>query len=893
MRPDHWIYTIPLRLRSLFRWAQADKELDDELRDHLARKTEEYVAQGMTQEEAHRRARLNLGGIEQTKEKCREARRVNWFQDLVQDLRFGLRVLRKSPGFTAVAILTLALGIGANTAMFTVVNAVLLRPLPYPEPDQIVRIALVYKGEFGMTEFSAKQFEFWKSHTEPFRYLTATADVGFNLTGGTTPQRIRAVRVSTEYFHVFGVHPAIGREFLPEEDQIGGPSVAILSYGLWIRDFGADPKIIGRKVALDGVPFTVIGVMPSGFQAMPPQAWAGRTGSSVDLWTTIGQVANSMGRGGNYDVIGRLRSEVSRQQADSYMATLARPYLQEFDPEDLSKLEGQVRFGVFPYSYMVTSDVRTPLLVLFGAVGLVLLIGCVNVANLQMSHAAARAREIALRSALGARRLRILRQLLTENLLLGLLGAACGLLLAYWGLHSLLALTPTDLPHAQKISLDRWPLGFTVVIAGLASILFGIAPTLQASRVNLNESLKESGGKGISRRYGLGSALVAVEVGLSLVLLVGSGLLIETFTNLLRASPGFDPHNVLSVPIWTTGTHYKSAGELANFYARALSDITTISGVESAGVIAGGLPLEHGGNSFIRVVGEKDSKGFSAEYREVTPDYFRTLGIPLSGGRFFTSGDSADTHKVVLVNETFARLHFPGRNPIGEHLSIDHAMREIVGVVGDSKTQLNEPTLPTFFVPIAQASLPTDQFFQAWFPTYVLVRTAQNQLSLTHAVESVLRAADPSLPIGQVRSMEDVLSLSIAFQRFLMTLMTIFAGLALVLACVGLYGVISYSVSRRRHEVGIRMALGATRRDILGAVVRQVLQVTLIGMATGLVAAFELSRLLRTMLFGVKPGDPATFIVVSLLLVTVTLLASFIPARRATKVDPMVALRYE
>jgi predicted permease len=882
MRPEHWLYTIPLRLRSLFRWAQADQEVDEELRDHLERKTEEYVAQGMTQEEAHRRARLDLGGIEQTKEKCRDARRLNWIQDFVQDLRFGLRVLRKAPGFTTVAVLTLALGIGATTAIFTVVNAVLLRPLPYPEPDRIVSIALLYKGQLGTTEFSAKQFEFWKAHSDLFQHLAATVNVGFNLGGVSTPERIKALRVSADYFQVFGVHPALGREFLPEEDRIGGPDVAILSHDLWVRDFGASPEVIGRKVTLDGAPFTVVGVTPSGFGAMSP----------VDLWTTIGQVASSMGSGGNYEVIARLKPTFSRGQAASYMATLAKPYLKEFAPEYLGEL-GNFRFAAFPYNYMLTSDVREPLAVLFGAVGLVLLIACVNVANIQMARASARTREVAVRAALGAARSRILRQLLTENLLLGLLGASGGLFLAYLGLSTFLPLVPADLPHAQSISLDTRAVAFTALVAILAGILFGIVPSFQTSRVNLDESLKESGARGISSRHRAGSALVAMEVGLSLVLLVGSGLLIKTFTNLLRTSPGFDPRDVLSVPIWTTGTRYKSAKEFARFYNTGISRVNSIPGVESSGVVAGGLPLEHGGNSSVRVLGQKDSEGFQAEYREISPEYFRTLKIPLLQGRFFTEADSQTTHRVAIINETFAREHFPARRPVGASLSIGDARSEIVAVVGDVKTKMNEPALATFFVPLAQVPLSTHRFWEAWFPTYLLVRTAQNPLSLSRAVEDALRASDPNLAIGQVRSMEKVLSLSIAFQRFLMTLMAIFAGLALALACIGLFGVISYSVSRRTHELGIRMTLGATRRDILVGVLRQGLEMTIIGTAMGQVGAVGLSRLLRSVLFGVTPNDPRTLIGVSVILISVSVLASYFPARRATRVDPMVALRYE
>jgi predicted permease len=872
-----------MRLTRFFRRRYWDEERARELEAYLEAETDENIARGMSPEEARYAAHRKLGNTTRIREEIYHMNSLGWIETLWQDLRFAVRMLHKSPGFTAVAVLTLALGIGANTAIFTVVNAVLLRPLPYPEPERIVRIALVYKGQLGWTEFSAKQFEFFKSHSDPLQYLAATVDVGFNLAGTGTPERIRALRVSKDYFRVFGANPRLGRDFLAEEDRIGGPNVAVLSCGLWVRNFGADPKVIGRIVELDGAPFTVIGAMPSGFQATSP----------VDLWTTIGQVANSMGHGGNYEVIGRLNPGVSRRQADSYMATLARPFLEEFDPEEVEKVAGQVTFGAIPYNDMLTYDVRRPLLVLFGAVGLVLLIACVNIANLQMARAEARTREIAVRTALGAGWRRVLRQLLTENLLLGLLGASLGLLLVQLGLHLLLGFTPTDLPHARNISLDRWAMGFTMLTALLTGVLFGIAPALQASRVNLSETLKEGGARGGSPRHRLGSALVEVEVGLSLVLLIGSGLLIETFTNLLRTSPGFDPHLVLSIPIWTTGTHFKSAGELARFYEVALSRISSIPGVDSVGAVAGGLPLEHGGNASGRLVGQKNSDKFWAEYREVSPDYFHTLGVPLRGGRFFTRDDSPNSPKIVIVNQAFARKYMPGQNPVAQYLSIDDVSREIVGIVGDVKTHMNEPALPTYFLPLAQASLSSHMFFEAWIPTCVLLRTSQSPSSLRHAVEGALRSADANVAIGEVRSMEQVLSFSIAFQRFLMTLMTIFAGLSLVLACVGLYGVISYSVSRRTRELGIRMALGATRPDILLAVIRQGLRLTLIGTAAGLVAAFGLSQALRSVLFGVKPSDPSTFVGASLLLVAVALLAGFIPARRATKIEPTVALRHE
>jgi len=871
------------RWRALFRRKSMEAELDEELRAHLEHQVEKYVQSGLTREEATRRARLELGGLDQVKEECRDARGVSLVETLLQDVRHGLRVLRKNPGFTAVAVLTLALGIGANTAMFSVVNGVLLRPLPYPEPERIMQIARVSREQGTRASFSSRQFDFWRSHSDPFQCLTATTGVGFNLVGGTRPERVRVLRVSTGYFQVFGVQPTLGREFSAGENQPGGANVAILSHGLWVRDFASDPKVLGRTVVLDSASFTIIGVMPSGFESTSP----------VDLWTTIGQVASTIGSGTNYDVIGRLKPGVSRRQANAYFATLTKPFLQEFDPEEAKRISSQISIAVFPYNYMITSDLHMPLLILFGAVGFVLLIACVNVANLQLARTATRSREISIRIALGAGRLRMFRQLLTENVLLSLLGAVGGLLGAYWGLHSLLALTPTDLPHAQNIALDRWALGFTVLVAVLASIVFGMAPALRASRQDLHESLKESGGRAISPRNRLRSALVMAEVALSLVLLVGSGLLIATFANLLRTNPGFDPHNLLCLPIWTTGTQYKSGAQLSTFYESALGRIDAIPGVKSSAVVAAGSPLEQGGNDYVQVVGRKDSEGFSADYREITREYFNALGGRLLQGRFFTPADSAGAAKVIIINAAFAREHFPGLNPLGQNLTLENDTLEIVGVVSDVKSHLDEPAPSTMFVPMAQASYGIDQLFQAWFPTTVLVRTAVNPLGLSHAVEEALRQSEPNMPLGESRSMEEVLSRSIAYQRFLMTLMSVFAGLALVLAAVGIYGVMSYSVSERTHEMGIRMALGANRREVLWLVVSGGLRLTLAGVAFGMAASFGLARLLGGLLFGVKPTDPTTLIVVTLLLTAVALLASYLPARRATKVDPMVALRYE
>jgi len=894
--PD-WKQEIGKRLTDLKLAPIREAEIVEELAQHLDDRYRELLSGGAPEDEARR---LTLEELSDQELLAKGLRRVeqqapqeaivpggdgghNLLGSIWQDVRYGLRQLRRNPGFTIVAVLTLALGIGANTAMFSVVDAVLLRPLPYPEPQQIVQISLLYRGQPRSIGFSARQFDFWKSHLEPFQELAATTEVGFSLGGVSRPERVRALRVSSGYFHLLGVAPELGREFLPDEDQAGGPNVAILSHGLWERDFGADPNVIGGSITLDDAPFTVVGVMPSGFESTSP----------VDLWSTIGQVAKTIGGGGNYAVLARLKKNVSEGQATSYLSSLNRLYLLEFDPnhDEISENDiWQIGFAAFPYNYMITKSQRVPLLVLLGAIGFVLLIACVNVANLQMSRAVTRNREFALRSAMGAGRLRILRQTFTENLLLGLLGGACGLLLAYWGLHSLLALAPADLPHAEHIALDRWALGLTVLVALLSGILFGVAPAFRASWLDLNEALKEGGARGISRRHRLGLALASTEVALSLVLLVGSSLLIETFVHLLRTDPGFDPHNVLSVPIWTTGTQYKSVADLANLYEDALRRIRALPGVDSAAVVAAGLPLETGGNDYIHIAGQKDAEGFSADYREITPEYFRTLGVPLLQGRFFTMADAAQSQKVIIINAAFARKHLEGRNAIGEHL---RSGEEIVGVVGDVKSRLYEPAPPTFFVPMAQASYQSDQLFQGWFPTSVLVRTGQNPLSLIREIEGALRHADPNLPIGQVRTMEEVFSRSIAFQRFLMTLMTVFAGLALVLAIVGLYGVISYSVTQRTHEIGIRMALGAERREVLRMVVWQGLRLALIGVAIGIAGALALTRFLSSLLYGVKPTDPLVFAAVSLILIAVAIAACYVPARRAARVDPMVALRYE
>ena len=808
-------------------------------------------------------------------------------QSLIQDIRYGIRMLAKAPGFTVIAVLTLALGIGANTAIFSVVYGVLLRPLPYPRADRMVQISISYNGQPDYPGFSAREFHFWQQHSAPFASLAATTGNGFNLTSGSEPVRVRAMRVSSQYFNVMGVQPALGRAFSAEEDSPSGPNVVILSYGLWKSHLGGDPQLLGKNVSLDGASYTVIGIMPSGFASLP----------AADLWITIARVDQTVGSGINYTVIGRLKDGVTHEQADAYLSSVSPAFLQQFRTQLISAKERPlVSFRATPVLFMTSYTYRAALLALLGAIGFVLLIACVNVANLLLARAASRAREIAVRVALGAGRARVIRQLLTESLLLAVVGGALGLLLAYWGVNSLLALAPADLPRAHEIGLDRWALGFSMLVALFSGILFGVAPAFQVSKTDLNQSLKESAGRASSGlgRQRMRSMLVVTEVALSLVLLAGASLLIETFANLLRVNPGFDPRPILSVQIWPTGGELPSTAAMVNLHRNLIERIERIPGVQSAAIVTGGLPLERGGNEFFVLFNGNQRRELSLDYREITPDYFRALGVPLQQGRFLTDGDSAESRHVAIINEELAREYFPNESAVGRHVKLEGTEDlEIVGVVGDVKSFLNEQAPPTVYIPDTQADIRGTKGFLGWFPGCILVRTAQDPLSVTQDVVNAVHTADSAVPVGRVESMEEVLSTALAFQRFLMKLMSTFAGLALVLAAVGIYGVMAYSVAQRTHEIGLRVALGALPADIWRMVLSRGMLLTLGGIVAGLAGAYGLTRLLADELYGVKPADPLVLTVAAVALALVAVLACWVPARRATRVDPLVALRYE
>ena len=815
---------------------------------------------------------------------------------LWQDIRFGLRTLRKSPGFTAVAVLTLALGIGANTAIFTVVYGVLLRPLPFPEPERLVQLAETYKDHTEEAGMDMRQFLRLKQYSRLFDNITGYTAIGYNLAAGNGAEHLSGMPVSANYFRTLGVLPEIGRDFADATDQSSGQRVAIVSHGLWVRRLGgssnnttARAQGIGQAILLNGEPFTVIGVMPASYTSL------GQSGapdsSAPDIWTPLALVANGAGSGGNISVLGRLKHGVTRAELTAQMAVVTQDLKYEYarNPSD------QLILTFLPYQQMLGADVRPFLLVLLGAIGFVLLIACANVANLLVARGSGRSREIAVRIALGASKSRIVRQLLTESLLIALVGGALGLAIAAAGVNSLLALAPIDLPRAAAVHLDLAAFAFTLGISLLTGALFGVIPAMDAARASLNYSLKEGtagsgSGQGRSR---LRHILITAEFAMSLVLLTGAGLMIATFTKLLHSDAGFNPHPVLSMQFWLVGSKYNSSAEIARFYQDVQRRIEAVPGVQATAVVAAGLPLERGGNNGVRIAGPDSAKWLNTDYREVTPGYFRALGIPLREGREFAASDDDKANRVVIVNKAFVRKNFPGRAAIGEHLYVSKLECEIIGVAADVKSYLDVPAPPTTFVPAAQASFLTSSLFEGWFPRSIVVRSAIDPLALTRAVREAVATTDSTIPTGRVRSMDQVLSRSLAVRNFMRVLLSFFAALALLLASIGIYGVISYAVSQRTHEIGVRVALGAQRSDVLRIVLGEGLKLILVGAAVGLAASFALTKFLGSLLFNVSATDPVIFATGTALLTGVALAACYIPARRATLVDPIVALRYE
>ncbi len=804
---------------------------------------------------------------------------------LWQDARFGLRMLVKNPGFTVVAVLALGLGIGANTAIFSVVNAVLLRPLPYKDSERLVMVwEDNTKRGFPRDTPAPANFIDWREQNKVFEGMAAIAEQSFNLTGAGEPERIDGRRVSASLFPLLGVEPQLGRAFLPEEDSPSGSRVVILSYGLWQRRFGSDVNITGKPLTLNGESYTVVGVMPPDFQfpSRDDQLW-------VPIAFTSQGAAN---RGGHFlEVIARTKPGVTLQQAQAEMNTIAARLQQQY-PEQNTDLGATV----IPLHEQVVGDIKPALLVLLGAVGFVLLIACANVANLLLARAAVRQKEIALRVALGASRLRLVRQFLTESILLAALGGGVGLLLSLWGVNLIKAFIPENISQAQAVMIDAKVLGFTLLVSLLTGLIFGLVPATQASKLNLNETLKEGGRDSAagSRGNRIRGLLVVAEVAISLVLLIGAGLLINSFLRLRNVDPGFRVDNLLTMRIVLPAQKYPDQTRRTNFYTELIRRIEVLPGVQSAAV-TNWIPLVMQGDSQgISIEGQPDpgpGKNPVVVTRVVSPHYFSTMGIGLSQGRGFGEQGSADSPRVAMISEAMARRFWPGEDPTGKRiksggLNSPSPWMEIIGVVKDVRqVKLDADPKPQMYVPYTQPV-----FF---VPSHLVVKTNVEPGSLAATVRRTVWEIDRDQPVSNVSTMKEVLSESIARQRFSMLLLGLFAAVALMLASIGIYGVMSYSVAQRTHEFGIRMALGARGIDVLKLAIRQGAKLVLIGVAIGLASSFILTRFMSSLLFDVTATDPMTFTGVASLLVLIALAACFVPARRATKVDPMIALRYE
>jgi putative ABC transport system permease protein len=803
-----------------------------------------------------------------------------------QDLRYGARMLLKNPSFTLIAVLTLALGIGANTAIFSVVNGVLLKPLPYREPERLIR---VFERSRTQPKFpmSGGNFQDYRDQSSTLSGLALYTRQDLELSQDDKPERLAALRVSAGFFELLGAQPLLGREFRREDELPDNNQVVILSHGLWQRRFNGDPNVVGRVVTLSGRPFTVVGVAPQGLQHVGGDYRSMPHGESVDAWWPVA-LRPQAGRGAHFlNAVGSLKPGVSVAQAEADFNVIAERLAQQFPNSN----QGW-RIAIQPLREEIAGRARTTLLALFGAVFFVLLIACVNVANLLLARATAREREIAVRSAVGAGRRRIVRQLLTESLLLAMVGGAAGILLAQWAIDTLRALGPEQLPRLQAVNIDGGILLFTLGVTLLTGVLFGLAPALQAGQFNLNAFLKEGGRGGGGQRRRLRDALVITEVALALALLAGAGLLIRSFWKLQQTDPGFNPERVLTASLSLPGARYGDAPKVAAFQQLLLERLAALPGAQSAGLTSDLPWTGYDENAGFTVEGKTfpPNDGPSARYHFVSSDYFRTIGVPLIAGRFFNSDDRQDTQPVVLVNRAMAERYWPGASAVGKRFTFSSQPNErdwftVVGVVGDVKDFPHSPAAaPAFYWATMQQT-----------PRQIIlaVRSSADPLNLVEAVRNEVRALDKDLPLADAQTLETIAATAVAGRRFTLWLVGFFALTAMALAAIGIYSVLSYLVAQRTHEIGLRMALGAQLGDVLKLVVRQGMTPVLTGLAMGITAAIALTRLIKGLLFEVSATDPLAFAMAAALLALVSLLACYVPARRATKVDPMVALKYE
>ncbi len=884
-----WIKALSSRALAWLSPRHVDQEFEHELDSHLDMLTDENVRRGMAPEEARRAARVRLGGHTQLRETNRELQGLPMLETFFQDTRYALRMLRKNPGFTAVAVLTLALGIGANTAIFSVVYAVLLKPLPFTNPDQLFT-AFQANTQLGIAETgcSYPNFEEWRSQNHVFSELAGIVAHQLTLTGRGEPSVVNTSVVTPELFALLDVKPLAGRIFFPQDGKQGAAPVVLVSEDLWQGRFGADPRIIGTSIDLDKRPFTVIGIIPAAFRTP-------FFNTKQEIWIPLVQdpvFSTFMPKRGVHllPVLGRLKAGVSMAQAQAEMDAISGRLAVEFPAENRG---WTVR--LVPLQKEIVGDVRTELLVLLGAVGLVLLIACANIANLLLARATSRSKEIAVRTALGAGRVRIIRQLLSETAVLGLLGGTVGIALAYWGVKALSSLLPSNWPQMNPIGVDYFVLGFALLLSAIAGVAFGLVPAMFAANADIQNTLREGARSGESRnRRRARSFLAVAEISLAMVLLVTAGLLLRSFARLTSVSPGFDAQHIVKADISLPQFQYSTPQQWAAFSEGLLARIQSDPRLQDSAVVVPRPIADQNVNLPFDIVGNPpSSEGASrtASYVSVSPDYFRVMGIPLLAGRVFNQHDVSSAPRVSIISEAMARLYFPNQNPLGKQITFGYpresggATREIIGIVGDVRdVALGQDPGAIMYVPFAQAP---------FWGANLVVKSALSTSSVAAAIRQEVQKIDKDLPVTDVAMMPDAIQASVAAPRFRMFLLGLFAVMALVLAATGIFGVISYSVSRRTNEIGIRVALGASRKTILRMVLRETLLLTFAGVGVGLPSALAASHLLGNMLFNVSADDPATLAAVAFVLAAVAALAGYIPARRAMRVDPMVALRYE
>jgi putative ABC transport system permease protein len=887
-----------MNMRRFVDRSKKDQELAEEIESHIAHERDANLARGLTEDESRRRANLCFGNARTTRERVWRYRSLAWIEDLGRDLRFALRGLAKTPGFTTVAVLLIAVAIGVNTAVFSVTDAVLLKPLTYPEPQALVELRNVSpQGSFPGANIP--KFSLWHQQTSIFQQVAAYdfGGSGLNLTGGDHPQQVQGMHVSADYFAMFGAPVVQGRTFTAAEDSPHGGNVTVLSYDLWKSRYGADPHIVGSTIQVDGQAYLVVGVIGRGFVTDTP----------ADLWVPFQFDLNSKDMAHYFTVAARLKPGITAPQADAQLRLAAGQYRRLYGADSLAPGAG---FSVFSLQQATIGDMRTPLFVLLSAVGFVLLIACANVANLLLARAAARKREFATRAALGAGRGQIIRQLLIESLTLSLSGGAIGLVLGFAGVRLLLRINPGNIPRigedGSSITLDPNILLFTLGIAVLTGIIFGLIPAISASRPNLAASLNENGSRsGMSVRSGkLRSILVIGEMALTVVLVIGAGLLIRTFRNLEAVDPGFTMHNVMSMSMSLSGNRFQTTAPVAQVIREGSERLLAIPGVLDVGV-SNCLPMAGGFGMSFDIVGRPKGNTPStggAGFYSTSWSYFNALKIPLLRGRSFTKQDDGSAPGVVLINQAMARQYWPKSDPLIDKIVIGagagpafaEGARQIIGIVGDTHDGgPNQPPFPMIFIPLAQMPDLETALNSRVTPLYWFVRSQLDPRKLATPISSALREASGGLPIAHMRTMEEIEARNIARQRFNMLLLTVFGSAGLLMAGIGIYGVMSYSIEQRTQELGVRMALGAQASNLRNMVIRQGMVLTLVGVAIGMGGAFWLTHFLASFLFGVKPLDPVAFTVTPIVLSAIALLSIWSPARRATRVDPMTALRIE